>query len=180
MQLDSFRLHLSLFYLNTYKSAYPKNFQTPNFYLYFTAKKLLVEGEFKERIIRLVKQGIKYGVVGILNVTIYLLFFELFTRVFNIHYLTSNIIASVISFLNSLYFNRRWTFKSESSFKRDSVYFSAIFLFCLSVQSGALYLLVENLKFDPQLAKYVGIVIFASLNFSLNKFITFRTKPAQA
>jgi len=139
-----------------------------------------VEGEFKERIIRLFKQSVKYGLVGILNVTIYLLFFELFTRVFNIHYLTSNIIASVISFLNSLYFNRKWTFKSESSFKRDSVYFLVIFLFCLSVQSGALYVLVENFKLDPQLAKYAGIVIFASLNFSLNKFITFRSKPTPA
>lgn len=138
-----------------------------------------MEGELKERIVRLFKQGVKYGLVGILNVTIYLLFFELFTRIMGIHYLTSNIIASVISFLNSLYFNRKWTFKSESSFKRDSVYFSAIFVFCLSVQSGVLYVLVENFKFDPQLAKYVGIVIFASLNFSLNKFITFRSKPVE-
>jgi len=139
-----------------------------------------VEGELKERIIRLFKQGIKYGVVGVLNVTIYLVFFELFTRVFGVYYITANIIASVISFINSLYFNRKWTFKSESSFKRDSVYFTVIFLFCLSVQSGVLFVLVENFKFDPQLAKYVGIVVFAGLNFSLNKFITFRSKPTPA
>lgn len=137
-----------------------------------------VESNLKERFVRFIKQGVKYGIVGILNLTIYLVLFEVFTRLMNMHYLYANVIASVISFANSLYFNRKWTFKSESSFKRDSFYFTAIFLFCLSLQSGTLYVLVEKMAFDPQLAKYVGIVVFAGFNFSLNKFITFRTRPA--
>ncbi|MDX2188553.1 MAG: GtrA family protein [Bacteroidota bacterium] len=122
------------------------------------------------------KQIIKYGLIGMLNVAIYLILFEIFTRLFNIHYQIANSVASIISFVNSLYFNRKWTFKSEEHWIRDSLYFGTIFLICLSIQSYTLFVCVENYQLDPQLAKYAGIATFALFNFTLNKLITFRNK----
>ncbi|MDX2194883.1 MAG: GtrA family protein [Cytophagales bacterium] len=122
------------------------------------------------------KQMIKYGLIGLLNLSIYLVIFEILTRLLNVYYLYANFIASIISFANSLYFNRKWTFKSNSHWLRDTLYFLVIFLVCLSIQSLTLYFCVEYLKWDPQLAKYAGIVTFAAFNFSLNKLITFRRK----
>ncbi|TAF75332.1 MAG: GtrA family protein [Bacteroidetes bacterium] len=126
-----------------------------------------------------IKQFVKYGLIGLLNVIIYLAVFELLTRVFLVHYRISNASASLISFANSLYFNRRWTFKSQKHWLRDLLYFGIIFALCFTIQDKTLTTLVEDYKMDPQLAKYIAIFAFAIPNFTLNKLITFRTKKEE-
>ena len=122
------------------------------------------------------RQLIKYGLIGILNVAIYWSIFEIMTRIYDVHYLYANTIASIVSFFNGLYFNRRWTFRSQTHWLRDASYFVVIFMACFIVQSGTLVVCVERFGMDPQLAKYIGIVVFALLNFTLNKYVTFRKK----
>lgn len=143
----------------------------------YKRKVLHKAGEFKNLFPTGIRQLVKYGLVGLLNVAIYWSFFEILTRVYHWHYFNANLAASLISFSNSLYFNRKWTFKSEGSWKKDFLYFAVIFLICTTIQSGVLVVLVEKYQQDPQLAKYAGIVAFAAFNFTLNKFVTFRNKP---
>lgn len=123
-----------------------------------------------------VKQFVKYGLIGLLNVVIYLVVFECLTKLFFIHYRIANGIASLISFANSLYFNRKWTFKSQKHWFRDLLYFGIIFALCFTIQDKTLTTLVETCKMDPQTAKYLAIFAFAIPNFTLNKLITFRIK----
>ena len=133
------------------------------------------------------KHLIKYGVVGISNLAIYLAVNYLLInnlKYFNNHLVTTNIIASVVSFLNGLYFNRKWTFKSETHWVRDSIYILVIFGICTAIQSGFYALLIHYFKNNSDYktnenqylfkAQIAGAVLFAGLNFTLNKLITFR------
>ncbi len=133
------------------------------------------------------RQLIKYGLVGILNAAIYFgldyLLVENF-EYFSNHLITSSIIAGTISFLNGLYFNRKWTFKSDSHWFRDSIYIFSIFAFCTFFQNSVyasliIYFKSFNAYSEQQylfFAKLCGVVVFATLNFGLNKYVTFRTK----
>jgi putative flippase GtrA len=133
------------------------------------------------------RELIKYGLVGVLNASIYLGLDYLFVNNFEYfkqHLITSSLIAGTISFLNSLYFNRKWTFKSDTHWFRDSIYIFAIFAFSTFFQNSAyaaLILYFKELTIYPEsqylfFSKLVGIVVFATLNFGLNKFVTFRKK----
>ena len=133
------------------------------------------------------KHLIKYGIVGISNLAIYLGVNYLLINnyeYFSNHLLTTNFIAGVISFLNGLYFNRKWTFRSESHWVRDTLYILAIFGICTLVQSGFYAVMINYFKTTSDFyanenqylfkAQMAGAVLFAGLNFTLNKFITFR------
>ena len=133
------------------------------------------------------KQLIKYGIVGVSNVLIYIGINYLFVE--NIPFckkylIFTSVVAGVISFLNGLYFNRTWTFRSKSHWMRDSVYILSIFAFCTILQNGVYYFMINTLKSNPNLtekqyllyAQMTGVVVFAMVNFTLNKFLTFRKK----
>ena len=134
------------------------------------------------------KHLIKYGIVGISNVLIYLgvnYFLVNNFDYFNRHLITANIIASIISFSNGLYFNRKWTFKSETHWMRDTIYILIIFGICTLIQSGIIALLIQYFRENSILSQnqyllisqLIGAVVFAIINFTLNKLITFRKKP---
>jgi putative flippase GtrA len=133
------------------------------------------------------KQLIKYGVVGVSNVLIYLSINYLLVE--NVpycrkHLITTSVLAGIVSFLNGLYFNRKWTFKSETHWVRDSVYILSIFGVCTFFQNSVYAFMLGYLKSYPQLsekerlvfAQMLGVVVFAFANFTLNKFLTFRKK----
>ncbi len=107
---------------------------------------------------------------------------------FKNHLITSSLIAGVISFLNGLYFNRKWTFKSDRHWVRDTIYILSIFGFCTFVQNSvyaAMIIYLKSLNIFPEkqnlfYALCCGMVVFAVLNFGLNKYVTFRTKKTTA
>jgi putative flippase GtrA len=133
------------------------------------------------------KEIIKYGVVGLLNVAIYFSVNYLlinYIEYFSHHLITASIIAGVISFLNGLYFNRKWTFKSTTHWFRDSIYILAIFVVCTALQNGVYAFMIfyfkSNFSFSEKeylfYAQFCGVIVFATVNFTLNKLITFRKK----
>lgn len=133
------------------------------------------------------RELIKYGLVGVLNASIYLGLDYLFVNNFEYfkqHLITSSLIAGTISFLNSLYFNRKWTFKSDTHWFRDSIYIFTIFAISTFFQNSVyaaliIYFKEQAIYSESQylfFSKLVGIIVFATLNFGLNKFVTFRKK----
>jgi putative flippase GtrA len=136
----------------------------------------------------LIKQLIKYGLIGLANVIIYfgvnyflINNFPYFER----HLITTSIIAGVISFMNGLYFNRKWTFKSETHWVRDSVYILVIFGICTVIQNGIYAWMIQYFQQKSDFkalenhylfySQFCGVIAFAAFNFTLNKLITFRT-----
>ncbi len=139
-----------------------------------------------------IKQLIKYGLVGVLNVIIYFGINNFLIKNYDYfanHLITASVIAGVVSFLNGLFFNRKWTFRSESNWVRDTTYITAIFFACMVVQNlvygGMIFFYKNNYNYELEEKKYLlyaqvlGVVSFASLNFTLNKLITFRTVKEQ-
>lgn len=135
-----------------------------------------------------IKQLIKYGLVGILNVIIYFGINNYLIKNYNYfanHLITASVVAGVASFFNGLFFNRKWTFKSESNWMRDAIYITAIFLSCMVVQNivygGMIYFYKKNYNYALHEKEYLmyaqilGVITFATLNFTLNKLITFKT-----
>lgn len=137
------------------------------------------------------RQLIKYGLIGVVNALIYfgINFYLVDTfEYFKKHLITASLIAGTISFLNGLYFNRRWTFKSQSHWLRDALYTLSIFAICTFIQnlvyaSTILYLKSKDIAIEDEylvIAQVPGVVTFALLNFGLSKYITFRKKKEVA
>jgi putative flippase GtrA len=150
-------------------------------------------------------EAFKYGIVGILNtlvtaVVIWLMMHAIFhvqaennvpARIISI----SNIIGHIAGLINSFVWNRKWTFKSETSWKKDFIRFIIAFLICyipqlLIVNLLNYYTLIPDIKFHFLHHPYVvtsayscqlaGIVFYTVMNFFCNKYYTFKKQTRYA
>ena len=85
-----------------------------------------------------------------------------------------NPIAYFLPTISSFYLNKKWTFKSEGNVKKEGVLFFVVIGIAWLVQYFFLYILVERLKVDSVIAQIIGMVVFTGLNFTGQKFLTFR------
>jgi putative flippase GtrA len=152
-------------------------------------------------------EAFKYGIVGVLNtfvtaVVIWLMMHVLFhvgetgsvpVRIISI----SNIAGYVAGLINSFVWNRKWTFKSEKSWKKDFIRFFIAFLICyipqlLIVNIMNKTMLIPEIKFAvfhhsytvtaAYICQLIGIAFYTVMNFLCNKYYTFKkqTKHANA
>lgn len=118
-------------------------------------------------------QFIKFSIVGVLNTAIHVGVFNL------LYYFMQYLLAQSIGFLfavtNSYYINKNWTFKSRNrDVKREFTRFMIVNLVSLSVNLGFLAALVELWHFNPRVAQLLTVVVSLAVNFTGNKFWTFR------
>jgi len=124
-------------------------------------------------------QFIKFGIVGFSNTAIaYIIYASLVYL--KLHYILANIIAFIISVLNSFFWNNKYVFKNESTSKRNIFYsliktyisysFTGIFL-----GNALLFLLVDVLHISKYLAPFFGLVITVPINFIMNKKWAFKS-----
>jgi putative flippase GtrA len=152
-------------------------------------------------------EAFKYGIVGIFNtlvtaVVIWLMMHALFhTYEGNnvpVHIISiSNIAGYIAGLINSFIWNRKWTFKSETSWKKDFIRFIIAFLICyipqlLIVNLLNYYMLIPEITFtlfrhtytitSAYTCQLAGIAFYTIMNFLCNKYYTFkkRTKYANA
>ena len=114
---------------------------------------------------RLRAQVVKFGLVGVLNTGIsYLIFVGLIYL--GVNYLLSSFLSYVIAILNSFYLNKNWTF-GDSKKASASIFlkFVAINLFTLSLNLGAMLMLVEYLLLKPLLSQVIATLIVMVVNF---------------
>jgi len=130
----------------------------------------------KDKITQTIGQLVKYGLVGISNTLITLAIIFVFMKLFNFSYIISNAAGFLFGFINSFILNRMWTFKSKNSMGRESIFYILIFAVCYMLQLILLVVLKEKLQIKPEYAQIIAIVFYSILNFSGNKFITFKNK----
>lgn len=125
------------------------------------------------------KQFIKFSLVGVINTLIDFLIYLGLTRLifwFSHYYLVANAISFSLAVINSFILNRYWTFqesqKVDLHFK--FIKFFAVNLLTLIIVELSLYYLVAHLLVYDLLAKMVVILISVVLNFCLSKFWVFR------
>lgn len=129
----------------------------------------------KEDFIKLVKQFIKFGLVGVSNTLISLAIYYLFIFIDRGLYLAGNTVGFVVSVLNAFYWNNKYVFQKTESGNRKPliktfVSYGATFL----LSTALLYLLVDILKVSEVLAPILTLIVTIPLNFLLNKFWAFK------
>ena len=123
----------------------------------------------------LVKQFIKFGVVGISNTLLALAIYYALVLGVGLHYILSNTIAFAISVLNAYYWNSKYVFRQSPENKvaqMAKVYASYGITFLVS--TGLLFLMVDVLGMSEVVAPIINLSITVPLNFMLNKFWAFR------
>lgn len=123
-----------------------------------------------------IKQFIKFGLVGVSNTLISLGIYYLFVYFDKKLYLVGSIVGFVISVLNSFYWNNRFVFKTEGQGewlkKLIKTYVSYGGTTLLS--TILLYLEVEKLRINEDVAPLINLAITVPLNYFVNKLWAFR------
>jgi putative flippase GtrA len=116
----------------------------------------------------LVKQGAKFGLVGISNTIIDYTLYLTLSKVFNVPLEKTYLVkffSGTVAMINSFYWNRRWTFRSKVGIGQSGVRFvTATLVSIYAIQPGMVFLFSGTMagqgvgRFWFQLAQTLGIV----------------------
>ncbi len=121
-------------------------------------------------------QFFKFSLVGISNTLIHYFVFLILLKILHINYLISSGLGFCCGLINSYYLNRRFTFKVTNKGNFNEGYkFIVVNIFALLMNLGCMNILV-GLGIVPEIAQILAIIGSYSVNFSGNKFWTFRTR----
>lgn len=125
----------------------------------------------------LIQQGVRFGLVGLLNTAITFGVFVLFYRVFRTGETFANTTGYIVGVINSFVWNKFWTFKSGDKSRRGLLREGVLFLVVFAVSFGVQLLLFRFLlsrQLVAELAELFAMVVYTILSFTGNKLLTFR------
>ena len=118
------------------------------------------------------RRVVKYGLVGVLNVTIDFVLYALLVS-FGVWYVAAKTASLAVATLNGYTFNRRWTFRAGPHRHAMLVRYFTVQACCLAVNLALLALLVEVVGLEEVPAQAVAVPFVAGLSFLSNRFWTF-------
>ena len=123
-------------------------------------------------------QFIKFGIVGAINTAVYYIFYSGLVYI-NVSYLLANIVAVILSVLNSYFWNNRYVFKMKKNEKRNTCTtliktFLAYVGIWLILSNIVLVLFVEIIHVSEYIAPVFVLFITVPLNFVINKYWAFK------
>ena len=133
----------------------------------------------------LLVQFVKFGIVGVSNTLISLAVYYLCFNVLHMHYQLANLLGFLISVTNAYYWNSRYVFKMGErrafrehlkTYLRTVTAYGGTYLLSVPL----LWLWVDVLGIPENAAPLLNLCVTIPLNFLINKFWTFRKKPAEA
>lgn len=141
---------------------------------------------------------IKYFIFGVLTTIVGLGVYVLFNYILGEKlYLLTNIISWVIAVAFSFVTNKIWVFSSRSwqakIVVREALSFAGARLFCLALEEGGLWLLIDILGIGTMkpfalfgfsisgnlIAKCITCVVVVIINYIFSKFVIFRKKKEE-
>ena len=130
----------------------------------------------KKDLINLIKQFIKFGIVGAINTILSYLITNINYYLFNLHPQISNIIAFIITVFISFMLNSKYVFKPENqNFWKSLIKVYASYSITGLFLTGILIYIEEELLGIPHyLATLMNLIITIPINFILNKFWTYK------
>jgi putative flippase GtrA len=123
---------------------------------------------------RLIRQAIKYGIVGIGNTLLSLCVIWVMMKILGYPAVASNITGYAAGILNSFVWNKRWTFKSSDTWTGSAIRFGFVFGICYMLQLGLLLYLDRYLPIDPYYNQVIAMIFYTAVNFLMNKYFTFK------
>lgn len=131
-----------------------------------------------QSLIKKYQQLIRYGIIGATCAGIDFASYSALVLI-GVNMFVANIIGVNIGILLSFYLNRKYNFKVTDDTLRRFFIFYAVGLTGLAASSLILYVSVDLCHLNEFYSKLFSIVIVALLQFSLNKFITFKAHSIQ-
>jgi len=123
----------------------------------------------------LLGQGLRFGIVGVFsNIVLYA--FYLTAKQIGVGHKTAMTVLFSLGFLHTFYFNRRWTFASDSLFWVALRKYLLIYSGAWLANFFALMVLVDQLSFAHEIVQGVAVVVLAIALFLLQKFWVFRDR----
>lgn len=123
---------------------------------------------------------INYLIVGGFTTLVSIIVYALFTKVFHVNYMISNVISWIISVTFAFVTNKIFVFNSKCDSKTDvliQIYqFFKYRLFSLIIDILLMYVFVELISINDMISKVIVQVIVIVLNYFFSKLFVFRKK----
>lgn len=124
------------------------------------------------------EEVILYLIVGGLTTLVSILIYALFTKLFNVNYMISNVISWIVSVSFAYIANKKVVFKSDCNDKVDllkEIYqFFKYRVFSFIIDVLLMYFFVEIINIDDMKAKVIVQVIVVILNYVFSKLFVFK------
>lgn len=128
----------------------------------------------KEKFSDLIKQFIKFGIVGLSNTFISLVIYYILIF-FKINYIAANTFAFIVSVLNAYYWNNKFVFrKSVNGSLRSLIKTFTSYGVTFVLGTMLLIIMINYLNISKVIAPILNLIITIPLNFLLNKFWAFK------
>ena len=141
-----------------------------NIYAVLSKNKLLARFLTPE----LTGQAIRYLITGFSSAAIEFSLLFLCKDILSLSVVVSNSIALTIVFWFNYLMNRKWSFKSTASLKKQLPMYLALFVFNLGASDLIMYLLTSRLSLHYMLAKVFAIAVIVTWNFFLYKKVIYK------
>jgi len=122
------------------------------------------------------RQLITYGIIGCCCVGLDFLVYSFLVLIIKMPYLFANVISVHCGIFTSFFLNRHFTFKVKNRVLLRFVSFYVVGLTGLTISSGLLFFLVEKIALDELVSKVFTVIVVALIQFTLNKYISFRNE----
>jgi len=118
----------------------------------------------------------RYIISGIIGISTNLLVLYVLTDIFSLWYVSSAVLAYVVSFIVAFTMQKYWTFKdmNHESIPHQATLYLVIAIGALLFDVFALYILVDVFEFWYLGSQVFVLAIIAGASFLLNKNITFK------
>jgi len=123
------------------------------------------------------EEVIKYLFFGVLTTLVSILSYALFTRLFNINYLISNILSWILSVTFAFITNKIYVFKSkDKKIFEELIRFFEFRILSLLIEMIIMYLFVDVLSLNDMIVKIIAQFIVIVLNYVFSKVFVFKNK----
>ncbi len=118
---------------------------------------------------------LRFAVVGFSNFVIISLTVWVMMDLLEQHYILSNICAYTLAIVSSFVLNKVWVFCSDSkNLGREILLYLSAFGCAYVAQFLFMWSLIEFAGMNEYLAQFLGLFIFGTVNFLMNKLLTFQ------
>lgn len=126
------------------------------------------------------KQVVKFGIVGASNIFVDVLVYWLLTRFGGFYYLLAATVSFLAANIWSYFWNRRWTFHDHSpAIIRQYLKFLAANIIAILLNLLLLFVFVDFFHFDDLFSKIIASIAVGLVNFIINKIWAFNGQPAK-
>ena len=125
---------------------------------------------------------VNYLIVGGMTTLVSIVVYALFTKLFHVNYMISNVISWIVAVIFAYVTNKIFVFKSKCE-NRKAIFveiyqFFKYRFFSLIIDILLMYLLVEIFNINDMISKIIVQVIIIILNYVFSKIFVFKKKES--